>query len=67
MPKGEERITSASLDPTFLMAGVEVIATYELYNISRNKPVNLIHRVFDPAQLEIQIKDRFGNSVRPRE
>jgi hypothetical protein len=28
---------------------------------------NLIHRVFDPAQLDIEIKDRFGNPVKPRE
>ena len=27
----------------------------------------MIHRVFDPAQLDIEIKDRFGNPVRPRE
>jgi T5orf172 domain-containing protein len=65
--KIETRITNASLDPTFLMADVEVIATYELYNISRIKLENLIHRVFDPAQLDIEIKDRFGNPVKPRE
>jgi T5orf172 domain len=65
--KVETRLTNASLDPTFLMADVEVIATYELYNISRIKLENLIHRVFDPAQLDIEIKDRFGNPVKPRE
>jgi hypothetical protein len=61
------RFTNASLDPTFLMADVEVIATYKLYNISRIKLENLIHRMFDSAQLDIEIKDRFGNLVRPRE
>jgi hypothetical protein len=65
--KVETRITNANLDPTFLMADVEVIATYELYNINRIKLENIIHRVFDPAQLDIEIKDRFGNPVRPRE
>jgi hypothetical protein len=65
--KVETRIANASLDPTFLMADVEVIATYELFNISRIKLENLIHRVFDPAQLDIEIKDRFGNPVKPRE
>jgi hypothetical protein len=65
--KVETRITNANLDPTFLMADVEVIATYDLYNISRIKLENVIHRVFDPAQLEIEIRDRFGNPVRPRE
>jgi T5orf172 domain len=65
--KVETRIANANLDPTFLMADVEIIATYELYNINRIKLENLIHRVFDPAQLDIELRDRFGNPVRPRE
>jgi hypothetical protein len=65
--KVETRIANANLDPTFLMADVEVIATYELYNVNRIKLENIIHRVFDPAQLDIEIKDRFGNPVKPRE
>jgi hypothetical protein len=65
--KVEARIANANLDPTFLMSDVEVVATYELYNINRIKLENLIHRVFDPAQLDIEIRDRFGNPVKPRE
>ena len=65
--KVETRIANASLDPTFLMAEVEVIASYQLYNINRVKLENIIHRVFDPVQLDIEIKDRFGNPVRPCE
>jgi len=65
--KIETRLANASLDPTFLMADVDVIATYELYNINRIKLENLIHRVFDRALLDIEIKDRFGNPVKPRE
>jgi T5orf172 domain len=61
------RITNAKFDPTFLMADVEIVATYELYNINRTKLENVIHRVFDPARLDIEIKDRFGNPVIPRE
>ena len=63
----ETRIVNANLDPTFLLADVEIIATYVLYNVNRVKLENLIHRVFDPAQLDIEIKDRFGNPVKPRE
>lgn len=63
----DRRITNAKLDPTFLMADVEVIATYELYNINRTKLENLLHRFFDGARLEVQITDRFGNHVVPRE
>ncbi len=65
--KIETRIANAKLDPTFLMADVDVVATYELYNINRVVLENLIHRVLDPARLDIEIKDRFGSAVRPRE
>jgi hypothetical protein len=65
--KIETRIASAKVDPTFLLADVEVVATYKLSNINRTKLENLIHRIFDPARLNIEIKDRFGNPVIPRE
>jgi hypothetical protein len=61
------RIANAKLDPTYLMADVEIVATYELYNISRTKLENILHRFFEPAKLDIQINDRFGNPVIPRE
>lgn len=63
----EKRIGNAKLDPTFLMAAVEIVATYQLYNINRTKLENLIHRVFGAAQANIKIQDRFGNPVVPRE
>lgn len=63
----EKRIAGPHLQPTFLMANVEVVATYELYNINRTKLENLIHRIFEPARLEIEIMDRFGRPVMPRE
>ena len=61
------RLANAKLDPTFLMAEVEIVATYELFNINRTRLENLIHRIFGPARLDIKIKDRFGNPVIPRE
>lgn len=63
----EKRIAGAHLQPTFLMANVEVVATYELYNINRTKLEKLIHRIFEPARLNIDIMDRFGRPVTPRE
>lgn len=63
----ERRLANAKLDPTFLMADVEIVATYELYNINRVKLENLIHRIFEPARLDIEIKDRFGLPIVPRE
>ena len=65
--KVETRIKNAKLDPTFLMAEVEIIAKYELYNINRTKLENLLHRVFAPGKLDLEIKDRFGTPMRPRE
>lgn len=63
----EKRLANAKLDPTFLMADVEIVATYELYNINRTKLENLLHRFFEVARLNIQISDRFGNPINPRE
>lgn len=61
------RIANASFDPTFLMADVEIVATYELFNINRTRLENLVHRIFGAARLDIEIKDRFGQPVIPRE
>ncbi len=61
------RLANAKFDPTFLMADVEVVATYELFNVSRTRLEKLIHRIFGKARLDIEIKDRFGQPVIPRE
>ena len=63
----ERRIANARLDPTYLMADVEIVATYELYNINRAKLESLIHKVFDSARLDVEIKDRFGQPIIPQE
>lgn len=65
--KVESRIANAALDPTFLMADVEIIATYKLAGINKTRLENLFHRIFSPGQLDLSIQDRFGNPVRPRE
>ena len=63
----QRRFANAKLDPTFLMADVQVVATYELSNIKRVKLENLLHRFFEPAKLNVQLKDRMGNPIVPRE
>lgn len=65
--KVETRIGNARKDPTYLLADVEVVATYQLSNINRTKLENIFHRLFGAAQLDMQIEDRFGNMVKPRE
>lgn len=61
------RIANAKNDPTFLMADVEIIATYKLANINRVKLEKVIHKLFESTKLEIEIKDRFGKPVKARE
>ena len=63
----QKRIANAKLDPTFLMADVEVVATYQLFNINRHKLEKIFHRIFGHAQLDVQIADRMGNFISPKE
>lgn len=63
----ERRFVNAAQDPTFLMAEVEVVETFTLYNIRRSALENLLHRFYADAQLDISIADRFGKPVQPRE
>ena len=65
--KVETRIANAEKDATYLLAEVEIVATYKLHNLSRSKLENIFHRLFGAAQLDLTIEDRFGNPVKPRE
>lgn len=62
------RVADARNDPTFLLAPVEVVATYDLVNLSWRKVEGLLHRFFDAARpRDLWITDRFGRKVYPRE
>lgn len=63
----EARIAGASKDATYLLADVEVVATYKLHNLNRSKLEGIFHKLFGAAQLDLTIEDRFGNPVKPRE
>ena len=63
----ETRIAQAATDATYLLAEVDIVATYKLFNINRVKLENLLHRVLAPARLDLTIDDRFGRPVQPRE
>jgi hypothetical protein len=65
--KIETRIAGAENDSTYLLAGVEVVATYKLHNANRTRLENIFHRLFGAAQLDLTIEDRFGHPVKPRE
>ncbi|NJC28059.1 GIY-YIG nuclease family protein [Neolewinella antarctica] len=63
----KKRVANAKNDATFLLAGVEIVATYQLANINRFKLEKVIHNFLEAANLEIDIKDRFGKPVTVRE
>jgi hypothetical protein len=65
--KFEDRIRTAKDDPTFLLAPVHPVRTYDAIDMNTNKFENLMHRFFAAARLDIEIKDRFGKPFRPRE
>jgi hypothetical protein len=63
----KSRIVNAKKDPTYLLAEVEIVATFKLANINRKKLEALLHKVFDNTRLELVLPDRFGIPVQPRE
>lgn len=63
----ETRIANAEHESTYLLAKVEVVATYKLAGINRVRMENLFHRLFAAARLDITINDRFGHLVQPEE
>ncbi|WP_323783535.1 GIY-YIG nuclease family protein [Leisingera sp.] len=64
----QRRVADARNDATFLLADVDIGATYELRNLSRMKIEDLLHRFFDAARPSgLTITDRFGKKVFPRE
>lgn len=65
--KVDARIAHAEHEATYLLAGVEVVATYQLAGIHRSRMEKLFHKLFAPARLDITIQDRFGHPVQPQE
>jgi hypothetical protein len=61
------RIANARKDPTYLLADVDVVQTFRLANINRKKLEALLHQFFAPARLDVDLQDRFGEKVVPRE
>ena len=63
----EERIANAANDPTYLMAPVEVIATYKVVNMNSQKFEEIIHQVLRSVQLVVKVYDAEGVEHQPRE
>ncbi len=61
------RIAGAEKDPTYLLAGVDVVREYKLSGINPRKLEALFHRLFATARLDLALPDRWGEAARPRE
>lgn len=63
----EERIKNAEQEPTYLMAPVRIISTFQCYNFNPQKFEQLLHSFFGKACLNFDIFDKKGNRHTPRE
>lgn len=63
----EDRIKNAEKSPTYLMAPVEVVASYRAYNVHAATLENLLHRVFADVRLDLTQIDRKGREYDPSE
>ena len=61
------RVANARKDPTYLLADVDIVGEYKLANINRKALERLLHKLFGAARLDLELKDRFGFQVEPRE
>jgi hypothetical protein len=63
----KRRVTNAKKDPTYLLADVEIVATFKLANINSKGLEALLHKFFGSAKLDLELKDRFDIPVKPQE
>ena len=63
----ESRIQNAANEPTYLMAPVALVRSYQCFNSNLPKMENLLHRFFDAATVQIQVTDSQGNYHTPKE
>ena len=63
----EERIKNAEHEPTYLMAPVRIVSTFQCYNLNPQKFEQLIHNFFGKTCLNLDIFDEKGNRHTPQE
>ena len=63
----KRRVANARKDPTYLLDDAEIVATFKLSNVNRIALESMLHKFFGSARLDLQLKDRFGSQVEPRE
>jgi hypothetical protein len=63
----KKRVANAKKDPTYLLADVEIVATFKLANINSKGLEAILHKFFSSARLDLELKDRFDMPVKPQE
>jgi hypothetical protein len=63
----EKRIANAERTPTYLMAPVEVVASYRTYNLKTSALEHLLHRVFSEVRLRVSQAGKDGRVYEPSE
>ena len=63
----KERVKNAAEDPTYLMAPVHIVETFECFNLNPQKLELLLHKFFGRVCLEVDVFDRAGKRITPRE
>ena len=63
----EKRIARADHEPTYLMAPVEIIASYRTYNLKTSALEHLLHRVFAASRLRVSQVGKDGRVYEPSE
>ena len=62
-----QRIKDAQIEPTYLMAPVELVSAYKCYNMNTQKFEQLIHNFFGASCLDVDVFDGNGRRHNPRE
>jgi hypothetical protein len=63
----EKRIAHAESEPTYLMAPVEIVASYRTYNLKTSALEHLLHRVFSEKRLRLSQVGKDGRVYEPSE
>lgn len=63
----EERIKNVKDDPTYLMGEVQIVTTFECYNLNPQKLELVLHKFFAHSCLEVDVFDKAGRRHTPRE
>lgn len=63
----EERIANAANEPTYLMAPVEIVASYKVVNLHSQRFEDMIHQILKPVQFHLTVFDHKGEEHHPKE